>query len=256
MTKTLDSMVNEFETSLLKAMDEYQNVTRAIEAKDQAAIVRAGLRALKRSDMISKFAGAAELKSAAASNRFRREGNDLYRRRRFKEARDCYNKALAFAPNNSLEMKLAYSNTSAVLLATSSFKSCQLNIKTALEMNCPESLRIKLKKRLIEADKHVMEEIVQHIVMSSDEDLINFADFDVERNDEIPCVSTDVCVDDGKNVVAAKEIKSGTMVARERAYVSNQDKSTKYSSCYYCHKISSFFIPCEGNFFTFCYVLK
>lgn len=237
--KSMDDLFN----SLLESTGGMQDIKHAIASKDLAAIVRAAIGALRKTFSIPMVV--AEFKSAELSNKFRREGNLHYLNKNYKETIELYNKALAYAPNKSMELKLAYGNISAVLFTITAYNDCQLNIKAALELDCPEFLLEKLNHRMIKTETAGVIEMVRNIMLS-DQDMLDYVKFDVKRHADIPCVSADVCVEDGKKVVAAKEIKSGTMVALERAFVSAQDGYQDYTSCYYCQKMCLFFIPCEG----------
>lgn len=229
-----------------------QEINAAIDSRDIPATVRAATVLLK---LISPVMNPINVvrKSVDTSNQLRKDGNVHYINKDYRQAIVCYNKALAYAPNDSLELKLAYSNISAVLLAIKAYRDCQTNIEAALNLDCPAFLRVKLEKRYKETLKYLNEPLqLKNLLDISpllhlDNKMRKFIEFDVERNVNIPGASADVLVDGDKNIVAANDIAPGTMVALEKAFVSIQSDLNEYISCYNCHKMCFFYVTCDGK---------
>ncbi|CAB0035958.1 unnamed protein product [Trichogramma brassicae] len=97
-----------------------------------------------------------EAKDPEESDRYRKEGNALYALSGHsavihEKILTRYTQSLAFAPANSLQMALAYSNRSALFYHCGKYVDCMLDIERAMRY---EPLCIKIKKKLI--DRKVM----------------------------------------------------------------------------------------------------
>jgi SET and MYND domain-containing protein 4 len=84
----------------------------------------------------------------------------------------------------------------------------------------------------------------------------DFFNLNGKRNAEIPCASTDIAIVNKPNfpiVVAANDIKVGTVLCVEKEYVGTTHMSLSLSACFYCHKLNLNLIPCDGcNVALFC----
>lgn len=247
-TKMDGKMMDDIFEALLEATGGLEDINTAIDSKDLAAIVRAAMGALRKTSSIPMRI--TEKKSHDLSTQLRKQGNLFYINKDYRQAIISYNKALAYAPNGSLELKIAFSNISAVMLNIGAYQACQSNIQAALDLDCPAFLRVKLEKRWQETLKHIHQEMLQDLAARHDKDMMRYLAFDVRKHVDITSASVDVKVGADKKVVAAADIKTGTMVVLEKAFVSVRDSYNEYTSCYYCHKICLFLIPCEGKFLT------
>lgn len=194
-----------------------------------------------------------EAKSENKSTEYRNEGNRAYARSKYQSALICYNKALLYAPKDSRAMKLAYSNRSALLHKVKAYNACLNDIDTCFSLGCPLDIIEKLRTRKELAISRVWAE---NLAMSANKTTFveEFFELNEQRNPQIPCASMKVGViveNDVPKIVATTDIKIGTVIALERAFVNINDPSNARFSCYYCSKMHLNLIPCDGC----CYVL-
>lgn len=222
------------------------NIFAAIDTYDMAKCVRAaskelGLIGLPRNPSRVR-------KSKIDSIIFRNIGNEHYKAGRIRQAIKYYNKALAFAPKSSEEMVLAYGNRSAVFFTIQYFNGCLKDIDTCLSIGCSEALAEKLRKRRREVDP-LMCEVFKVQLMNNSEFIRSYLQFDCKRNADVPCASASVAFvtqDGAKRVAACGEIKAGSVVAIERAFMTSPTESVAYITCYYCNRAELQLYPCEG----------
>lgn len=217
----------------------------AIDTYDMAKVVRAAMQALKIS--FPKPMDKNMTKSRSDSTAFRQQGNDNYKAGRYREAVGLYNKALAFAPKFSDEMVLAYGNRSAVFFSIRYFSACVSDVNTCFSLGCSEELAKKLLKRRDEAAPFMVNEIAIQL-MTSTEFVSSYLRFECKRNIDVPCASADVAFvtrDGKKQATAGRDVRPGTVVALERAFVSCPSECT-YLACYYCNRPELCLYPCDG----------
>ncbi|GAB6021414.1 hypothetical protein CHUAL_004023 [Chamberlinius hualienensis] len=78
----------------------------------------------------------------------RREGNELFGKKCYKDAAKLYTKALALCPSSSSEkLALCYANRSAANVYLENYKVCLVDIERALKLDCPLDLQFKLNAR-------------------------------------------------------------------------------------------------------------
>lgn len=194
-----------------------------------------------------------ESKSESKSTEFRNEGNRAYARNKLQSALIWYNKALLYAPKDSRALKLAYSNRSALLHKVNALSACLNDINTCFSLGCPLDIIEKLRTRKEDANSKVWAETLAESSARSIfcEDYFKFIE---PRNPQIPCASMDVGViieNDVPKIVATTDIKVGTPIALEKAFVGMNDPANARFACYYCHKMQFNLQPCEGC----CYAL-
>ncbi|KPI93605.1 SET and MYND domain-containing protein 4 [Papilio xuthus] len=216
----------------------------AMDSDDYADVVMAAFHALEKSDGFPRVPHV--YKCEEKSNEYRNLGNIAFKTGSHKEALQCYNAALMHAPNNSRAMKLAYSNRSAVFQNNNQYNACKVDIEHCFQLGCPPDIVEKLKKRMASVKMYSNIEAMAMSELKS-----NFAGvfkFGAERNAQIPCVSANVEVvkkDSSVKIVAAKDIKVGTLLALEPSFVSCNSEENVAFSCHYCHKMSLNLIPCD-----------
>ncbi|KAI8439834.1 hypothetical protein MSG28_013501 [Choristoneura fumiferana] len=187
------------------------------------------------------------------NNEKTKERKHFYVSQQFQKAFECYNKALLYAPKDSIELVQAYSNRSALHLQLEAYTASIKDIETCLNMNCTEDLKKKLMKRKFQCQIMLWKESLKDGILRctfSDK----FFNFKREKHPQIPCLSSDVHVvsECGETrVVAAKDVEMGTVLAIETAYATYSLEDKAYSTCYYCQKITLNLFPCDNC----CYAL-
>lgn len=230
--------------NLLELLGHTDHIYNAMQHEDIAETVVAVKERIERSRIVPPIEN--NTKSELTSTDYRQQGNRSFKKNMFRTVLECYNLALAYAPLNSQAMALAYSNRSALLFTVRAYGACLKDIEACLAIGGIESSIIdKLAKR---------KGICQRLSSSTDTAKLTamfgkYFQFDVPRHPQIPSASTDVEVvmeSEGPKVVAARDIKVGTVVAIEESFVSHLGKGNYFVACYYCHKMSLNLIPCEG----------
>ncbi|KOB70912.1 Retinol dehydratase [Operophtera brumata] len=218
----------------------------AINTYDMAETVRAATNALKKTKHIHP--AITDPKSKTKSIDHRNKGDEHYKAGKKRDALILYNKALAFAPNDSEEMMLAYGNRSAVMFNIRNYTACRLDINTCLSLGCPQELAKKLKKRSIATLPYIHEEV--KLECKSRNIAVNYLfDFECKRNADVPSASADVAFEDRdgeKRVTACKDIRAGAVVAIERAFATCVTDNNTFTTCYYCNRMALRLHPCTG----------
>ncbi|XP_068617780.1 SET and MYND domain-containing protein 4-like [Battus philenor] len=229
--------------------DEIYN---AMALDDYSEVVLAAYNILEKTDNFPKISKVN--KSEEKSNRYRDEGNKEFKSGNINKAMEYYNKALMYAPKHSRSELLVYSNRSAILNKVNLFSACVVDIEMCFKLGCPQDLLDKLNNRLKHAlvdsenEKKYAEKLGSYCH--------NFYKISGKNNPEIPCASTDIEVnekDNVKKIVAAKDIKIGTVLAKESSFVSSTNQENYPFACHYCQKMSLNLIPCyDCCFVLFC----
>lgn len=217
-----------------------------MKSKDLSDVAMIALEAMRKTSTMPGIIR--EVKSEEKSNTHRVAGNKAFSDQKFQLALVLYNKALLHAPVNSRALKLAYSNRSALLFKFDLFSATLKDIEQCFSLGCPDDVVEKLKKRKQDCTAKLWQEKLNDGIFTS-----SYADeyfsMKEERNLEIPCASSSVGVllseTDIPKIVAAKDMKIGTLCAIETAFVSETMKYNHYYSCYYCHKMTTNLIPCD-----------
>lgn len=225
----------------LKEHDQMDKIYESLQQDDYSEVVLAALAVLTKTGQMPKIGR--ETKCEIKSTLFRKKGNDEYQYRNYRTTLMYYNRAILFAPENSKALMLGYSNRSAVLYLIKAYKACLNDIDICFNMGCTDqSLANKLAQRRRECHRNILRDDKRLVTDRT------FFKFDVKRNPQIPCTSLDVSVvkkTDKLKTVAARDIKVGTVIAQETAYVCELDLTHKHTACYYCHKFDLNLIPCD-----------
>lgn len=240
---------NEFLTSNGLIIDDIYN---AMLNPDLSVVVMKILEILQENNSLPPIIPK-ECKTENKSTAFRNEGKRAYARSMHQTALTCYNKALLFAPKGSRALKLAYGSRSALLYNLKAYKACVNDINTCLSLGCPPDVVNTLKSRKEDANNSIR---LENLSKNSVKTVFSEEYFQLNKpgNPQIPCASMDVGVvieNDVPKIVATNDIKVGTVVAVETAFMSKNDPSTALFSCYHCHKLHLNLKPCEGC----CYAL-
>ena len=156
-------------------------------------------------------------KSTADAIEHRNRGNKLFQSGNDREALNLYTKSISFAPDNSEELALAYSNRSAVLYRLAKYDLCIRDINLALKKDLSEDVRTKLENRKtkclaqVESKKKMVNGGSSYLA-----DLIEDDPLSVCRNFDNPLLLSSsskikLACDErwGRYMVAAKDIEPG-----------------------------------------------
>ncbi|XP_063386666.1 SET and MYND domain-containing protein 4-like [Cydia fagiglandana] len=188
------------------------------------------------------------IKSNDKSCVFRSHGNDYYQEENYQMALEMYNKALLFAPKGSIEMLHAYGNRSALLFHLNAYSACLKDIETCRKLGCTGDLAKKLNKRYEQCMESMWKENLKDNIL-----LCSWAQeyfkFDVKKHPDISCLCADVDIvsEDGEQkIVATKDLKIGTVVAIDTAFVTHSLPDKCLVSCHYCQKTTFNLMPCDN----------
>ncbi|CAG9788908.1 unnamed protein product [Diatraea saccharalis] len=189
----------------------------AIRNEDMGQAVMITMNAMKEKNLFPPLQK--QRKCETMSNQYRNQGNNAYKQANYQTALESYNKALLSAPKGTNAMSIAYANRSALLYTIKLYQACLKDIEMSIAFDCPSHIVEKLMKRKKLAESNIWKEkLVEEVRFSNRK---GFPDFDFPRNPEIPCASTDIDIimESGlPQVIAAKNIKVGTILAVEQAY--------------------------------------
>lgn len=224
----------------------FDQVYESLQQDDHSKVVLAALDVLMKTRQMPYLEKVT--KCANRSTMFRKQGNEEYQRRNYREALMWYNNAIAFAPENSTEFILGYSNRSAILFKIKAYQACLNDIDTCSNIGCTDQpLADKLKQRKRECQQCLSKDN-RRFIMEKGTFGWSFFNFNVKRNPQIPCTSLDVDIvkkTDKLKAVAVRNIEVGTVVALETAYACDLQDAYKYLACSYCHKFDLNLIPCD-----------
>ncbi|XP_063626239.1 SET and MYND domain-containing protein 4-like [Cydia splendana] len=233
-----------FNEELLKRYGCLEDIYNAMRSNDLADVVYTALDIIKKTGSVPLLL--TEKKSDSKSTEFRQLGNQAYKKKKYHEALVLYNKALKYAPNKSNAMKLAFSNRSALFITVKAYSACIDDLDTCSEMGYPPEIKTKLNNRYREALES----------LGTDEWLPvqKFANgyfkmLHEPHNPQISSATMDVGVimeDNCPKIVAARDVKVGTVLAVEPAFVIDMNSENVNIACYNCQKLEYNLIPCEG----------
>lgn len=226
----------------LSRSNHTDEIYKALGKEDLSEIVIAALDVLRKTHQLPTRIP--DIKNELISTEHRKKGNIALERGKYQIALMCYNQALLTAPKNSRAMILAISNRSALFLKLKAYKACLKDIDTCFSMDCPSEIIGKLTKRKRDASVLTKENELDVIFTA-------FARKHTEctpNNSEIPCATSDIKAVGSiiPKIVASNDIKIGTVICCERAYVSYTDPYNSLYSCHFCQKMTLNLIPCEG----------
>lgn len=191
-------------------------------------------------------------KSDTKSVELRKEGNELYKERKFIESMLKYNESLCYSINDSENLGIVYANRSAVCFEMKKYSECLFNIKLAMLHNYPTT-------------NH-------HILMSREEKCLNLMRKNNNRNKwdffklSFKARKTNPQFADilelkfsekfGRFIGAKEDIRAGSILAIEKPFCSvllsnsrhvDVNTQNKYQRCSFCLKDNIFqLIPCNG----------
>ncbi|KAL1380303.1 hypothetical protein pipiens_014310 [Culex pipiens pipiens] len=164
----------------------------------------------------------------------RMEGNKFMRSsgpRDLLAAAEAYNRALAYAPEDSGELRKAYSNRSAVCYALREYRLCLDNIEAALRIKAPApdpALEEKLRTKQLACRKLLADERVCH----------QFEQFCYAKLSYGPNLTNsrvvDGVVESEGQLVARKDFVVGDVLMIDEPYVTVIDGKDRYTRCHHC----------------------
>ncbi|KAF5302587.1 hypothetical protein FQA39_LY10205 [Lamprigera yunnana] len=181
-------------------------------------------------------------KLTSVAGELREAGNVYFKFKQYNAALLKYSESVAYAPQNSEEMGLAFANRSAVLFHLKLYKECLEDVARALSGKYPPHLCDKLLRRREKAE-------VMKSGQSETEYHQNVPELSNGPNEFIECASNGVRLgyDDknGRHVVSVENISAGDVVAIEKPFAQILLKHKYLSHCYNCLRPSYNLIPCE-----------
>lgn len=193
-------------------------------------------------------------KDCAASTEIRQKGNKMYSGKdhsglAHKAILSHYTQSIAFAPNNSVELAMAYGNRSALLMHLRKYEECLIDVKRALKIPQSVQLTEKLQSRRKECLKLIVINRSREFVEERDEIAIP----ESMQSKEIPCAADCVSLayneKFGRHMIATRDIKPGEIIIVERGYVVFPEKEQMYLACSHCLSFCWNGIPCDGCVF-------
>lgn len=149
--------------------------------------------------------------SISQSDELRKKGYELYKKDKYFDAINEYNRALVLARDDDVRKSLCYKRRAAVFLKLEYFEHCMHNIELAVP-HCPDSKLFKLH-RLLEKCQEAMK-------TTADAGAIPFKHefkLSYEANPKIPFFidALELKEDsvDGKHMITTKDLKAGDVVA-------------------------------------------
>ncbi|XP_016839232.1 SET and MYND domain-containing protein DDB_G0273591 [Nasonia vitripennis] len=188
-------------------------------------------------------------KCSAASTNLRTSGNKLYRskdhdKRTHENILSLYSESIAFAPVDSEELALAYSNRSALLLHLHYPEKSLIDIVKALGITKSTYLRTKLLSRKAKC-LELIKKSADREDNSSDE--LKIPKFTPSK--QLPCVADCVKVDYnkqfGRHMVATRDIEPGEVIIAETGHVVFPSGEQMYLNCSNCLRLAWTGIPCD-----------
>ncbi|KAJ8679927.1 hypothetical protein QAD02_015714 [Eretmocerus hayati] len=190
-------------------------------------------------------------KSLSKSTEFRERGDDLFNQCKSEESINrmilsLYSKSIAYAPADSEELALAYSNRSLLWLRLQQHDFCNFDIDKALKITESKDLKEKLvihkkvclkSKKSCKPRKHVLSDVPKLLPSSN-----------------IPCgadcISVECNEEYGRHFVATRDIEAGEIILNEQTSYASVDLHNLYLVCSHCLAYAWTGIPCDSCVFT------
>lgn len=185
-------------------------------------------------------------KCNASSDKFREEGNSLFRNGEFFEALVAFNKSLCFAESGSEQISIAYAARSAIYFETKNYEKCLENIKLAKLTKSRIEMLPKLEER-----EEKCRRLMKTKQMTASVDQSNFFKLSHVANPKIPfivnCLTLRESEKFGRFIVTTSDLRPGDVVAIEEPFYKFIDKESSYSRCTNCLKSNKLsLIPCSA----------
>lgn len=193
-------------------------------------------------------------KSDTISLELKKEGNEFYEKRRFKDALLKYNAALCYSKDDSENLSHAFANRSAACFEMKKYEECLRNIKLAMKNNYPPANLHVLKLR----EEKCLDLIrKQKNNNSSKWDFFKLSYKSKMTNPQIADILELKCSEKfGRFIVTREDVKAGSILAIEKPFCSvllsnsrhvTVDSLNKFYRCAFCLKENIFeLLPCPG----------
>lgn len=183
-------------------------------------------------------------KCNASSDKFRDEGNSLFRNGEFFEALVSLNKSLCYAEMGGQQIPLAYASRSAVYFENKNYEKCLENINLAKESGCSKENAKLLSEREEECKGKIKSAQIKTFA-----DRRNFFKLSRDANPKIPYVANCLTLREsekfGRYIVTTSDLSPGDVIAVEEPFYKFIDKESRFSRCTYCLKTNKLsLIPC------------
>lgn len=215
-----------------------------------------------------------ESKDSEESLMWRKAGNEIFlscddNLDSLLRALEYYTRCVAFAPVESEELALGYSNRSAVLIKLNRIEDCLEDINRAFELPYPQKIKTKLLIRRAECfakleeakeklNSNVLRDANGNVLKNESNVTLTKEKFICEDtvipeipspNKKFPCASDAIDVDFskrfGRHVVATRDINVGEVLIVEKPYSMFLKPENNYTHCHYCMTLMWAGIPCE-----------
>ncbi|XP_058794975.1 SET and MYND domain-containing protein 4-like isoform X1 [Phymastichus coffea] len=200
-------------------------------------------------------------KSATVSKEARKIGNQLYTqkihdRNIHKKTLMQYSKSVAFAPNNSEDLALAYGNRSALLLHLHQYQQCLDDINRALQITNSTKLISKLHAR-----KQKCLQLMENLNKKKnyEESIIDSISKENNHTLKLPTIAPSTVIQSaseaitvkynekyGRHLIATRYIKPGEIIIAEKGYVCYPMTCHRYLICSHCLIFAWSGISCES----------
>lgn len=184
-------------------------------------------------------------KCSATADKWRNDGNELFRKGELLEALTLYNKSVCWATDRE-QLSLAYANRSAVYFVANQCEKCLENIMLAREHNYPLGKMQKLDDRAEKCTK-----MMESRRDESENDPWSFFKLSYPANERIPFIveCLELREDDkfGRYIVTSTDLRPGDVIAIEEPFYKCISKDFSHRRCAHCLKSNMLSLtPCES----------
>lgn len=177
------------------------------------------------------------------SRKARQEGNEFYRRQRYREALGKYNEGICYADAGSPELGLGYGNRSAVYWELGEYELALANIALARGNNYPEGLEGKLRER----ERNCRDKL--DAGQSQGAVPCPRMGINVEPNPKIPFLANQIRMEIlpelGRAFCAERDFRPGDVLLDEKSMMAVIDGRLRYYNCSWCSDANFHsLIPC------------
>lgn len=182
---------------------------------------------------------------------FRNQGTQFFslKNRDYVRALELYNQSICYAEPDSEDMGKGYGNRSAIYYEWKKYELCLENIKLARENGYPEHLMEKLANRETKC-KEALKKINLNKHDDDDDEVILAPKLSYPPHSKIPFIAN--CLElreneqQGRFVVANRDLSVGKVVAIENSFCSWTLPSVRYQRCANCLEECDYnLIPCK-----------
>lgn len=180
-------------------------------------------------------------KCSETADKWRTDGNELFRQGEFLEALTSYNKSVCYAIDG---VSLAYANRSAVYFVVKQYEKCLENIELARKHEYPAENAQKLNEREEKCKK-----LAETHRANPENDPWNFFKLSHPANEKIPFIANCLELREnekfGRYIVTNSDLKPGDIIAIEEPFYKCISRDFAYSRCAHCLKSNMLsLVPC------------